>query len=91
MTPSQIPKLTIEKSEDFKQIFADGVYIWLNPDSGTLTFFIDAMDTPELDENGAARITSVKRKLLVEIRLTSMLYDNIITWMTQQKETLKKI
>ena len=54
------PKIIAEKSDDFKQIFADGAYTWLGPESRTLTFFADCID-PNVDNEGLLNVKTVKK------------------------------
>jgi len=82
------PKIIAEKSDDFKLFFADGVYTWLGTDSGTLSFFMDEMD-PVIDDNGVLHAKSIKRKFVVEIRMSPSLYDSIIKWMIERKQILE--
>jgi len=83
------PKIIAEKDEDFKQIFADGVYTWLGTESGTLSFFVDSVD-PAVDEKGALQIKTVKRRFKVEIRMSPVVYNNLIAWMTERRDLLEK-
>jgi hypothetical protein len=84
-----VPKIIAEKNEDFKQIFADGAYTWLGTDSGTITFFTDNF-VPEIDGTGNLQIKSIKRHFLVEIRMSPMMYDNLINWMIERKKILEE-
>lgn len=84
---SPLPKIIAEKNEEFKQIFADGVYTWLGKDTGTLTFFADSF-VPEIDEKGNLQVKTIKKSFSFEVRMSSDLYLNLINWMIERKKFL---
>ncbi len=84
-----IPKIIAGKSEDFKQIFADGAYTWFGGDSGTITFFTDSAD-PSVDDKGNLQVKTVQRKFSVEIRMTHEMYASLIDWMIDRKKAFEE-
>lgn|GEM_PF-1603360 len=85
----QIPAINAEKSSDFKTLFADGAYTWVNSASGTLIFFNDTFE-PNLNPDGSINFKSIKRTFTVEIRITREMYKNIIGWMSGRLKAIEE-
>ena len=87
-THHQSLQIKAEKSEEYKQIFADGAYTILGQESGTIIFFSDSID-PQTNEDGLLKIDTVNRNFLIEIRMSPITYENLINSMIERRENLK--
>jgi hypothetical protein len=88
--PPILPKVVTEKSPDFKEIFADGVYTWANTGAGTLIFFKDTFD-PTITQEGQLNVKSIHRVFTVEVRMPRELYKNLIEWMSGQLKNVEDL
>jgi hypothetical protein len=78
------PQFKISKSQDYKSIFATGVFGGLNPNDGQIIFFLDRL-MPQMirEQPGRQRLEYINRELQVEIHLSPSQFKNIARWMNQ--------
>jgi len=89
MTDEQKLVIIPEKSPDYKVVFADGGYTWVNSNSGTITFFNDTF-VPDVSPDGSLNIKSIKRVFTIEVRMTRDMYQKVIAWMSGQFKILEE-
>jgi|WetSurMetagenome_2_1015567.scaffolds.fasta_scaffold288474_1 hypothetical protein len=78
-----------EKPDDFKVIFADGCFTWLQRETGTITFFYDVFSDEMVNSNGAFDVSKIKRVFPVEIRMRRSAYTNLLKFMIEQLKMIE--
>lgn len=90
---SSTPSVIMEsgKAPDFKSVFIDGAYTWLQPETGTLLFFYDVIEETTIDQAGRIFVTKTKRTYPFELRMRRSFYAALIGYMTEQLKNLENI
>jgi len=85
------PPIVMEsgKSPDFKSVFVDGAYTWLQSETGTLLFFYDVIEETTVDQAGRIFVTKTKRTYPFELRMRRSFYAALILYMTEQLKNLE--
>jgi len=79
------------KAPDFKSVFIDGAYTWLQSETGTLLFFYDVIEETKIDQAGRIFIIKTKRTYPFELRMRRSFYAALIGYMTEQLKNLENI
>jgi len=88
-TPKTI-KFVGEKPDDFKVIFIDGCFTWLQKETGTITFFYDVFSDEMVNNDGSFDVSKIKRVFPVEIRMRRSTYTNLLKFMTEQLKMMEE-
>ncbi|MHA2394958.1 MAG: DUF3467 domain-containing protein [Promethearchaeota archaeon] len=76
------PTIKITKNDEFRELFASGVFGGMNPNKCSMVFF---NDKPQLNIVKANQfdVSEVKRELLTEIIVTPVQFKSIAKWMAR--------
>jgi len=87
----QPPKIEVEKAEEYRSVFASGVYGGLNPSGGALIFYADRL-VPEPNKTvpGQMILEKIVQELQVEVRITPAQWKAMVEWMKGNLETYEK-
>ena len=88
---SQVPEFENRESEDYKIVFASGVFGGLSPIDGRIILYVDRLvPEPVRGRPGRDRIEKVIRERQVEIHVTPATWKSIASWMQGHVERFEK-
>jgi hypothetical protein len=87
------PKFEDTKTQDFKYVFASGVFGLLEPNGGRIIFFLDRLEPETMSEPvpGNQRLKKIIRESQVEVNMTPAQFKSISTWMLNQVKNYENV
>ena len=87
--------VTTELSPEFSVIHIDGTFGGVSADKSTawIQFFQDIPDSQMLSDDGGMAVTQIRRKMLMDLRMSMNAFKAIAKWMddtVKQIESTKK-
>jgi hypothetical protein len=82
------PQFEDSKSEQYRYVFATGVFGGVNPNDGQMIFYLDrfkpeTVNTPRL---GAQKLKNIRREMQVEVHMTPAQFKAVAEWMKNHVE-----
>jgi len=75
-----IPRIETKKADNYRVIHSTGALGVLNPNEGSLIFFIDKI-IPRTNPDGSMTIDSIERELLIEIKMSPLQFKALAYYM----------
>ena len=88
----KIPKFETVKAEYYRTVYASGVFGSVNPNEGTIIFYVDRLIPKSKDQPpGSMGLETVLHELQVEVKVSPMQFKSIADWMQKHLQELEKI
>ena len=71
-----LPRFELRRSEIYRVVHASGALVSLNPNEGTIIFFVDRL-TPKVNPDGSMSVEVVERELLIEVKLSPVGFKSL--------------
>jgi len=87
------PQFEDSKSEQYRYIFATGVFGGLDPNGGHIIFYLDRVEPETINtpQPGAIKLMKIIRELQVEVHMTSSEFKTVAEWMKRHVDEYEKI
>ena len=89
MTDEKKIKASVEKAENYKELYANGVFGSLNPNEGHLMYYLDVV-VPKMTDDNRMHTESVVRKLIADVHVSPYVYKTIAIWMIKNVEDYER-
>lgn len=71
-----LPRFELRRSEGYRVVHASGALVSLNPNEGTIIFFVDRL-SPKVNPDGSMSVEAIERELLVEVKLSPVGFKSL--------------
>lgn len=87
------PTFEDAKSEQYRHVFATGVFGGINPVDAQIIFFLDRPEpeTVSTPLPGSLKLKQIVRELQVEVHMTPTAFKTVADWMNKHIEQYEKI
>ncbi|MBN2330676.1 MAG: hypothetical protein JXC85_02575 [Candidatus Aenigmarchaeota archaeon] len=84
-------RLEISQSQDYRAVYASGVFGGLDPHDGRIIFFLDRiMPKIKSEPKGAMELEKINRELQVEVHMSPSQFASVAKWMTEHVRLFEK-
>ncbi len=73
------------KDRDYQVFHIDGVYGGLDPEKGSLVFFVD-IPKVQVNNDGSMDSDTIERQFLFEVRMTPAIFIGMAKWMKENAD-----
>jgi hypothetical protein len=87
----KVPKIEITESNDFRAVYASGVFGGLDPNDGRMIFFLDRIK-PKMrsTKKNVMQLEKVNREMQVEVHMSPNQFVSVAKWMNEHAHKFGK-
>lgn len=84
-------RIEISESQDYRAVYASGVFGGLDPNDGRIVFFLDRiMPKIKSEPKGAMELEKINRELQIEVHMSPSQFASVAKWMTEHVHLFEK-
>ncbi len=84
-------RIEISESQDYRAVYASGVFGGLDPHDGRIVFFLDRiMPKIKSEPKGAMELEKINRELQVEVHMSPSQFASVAKWMMEHVHLFEK-
>lgn len=86
------PTFEDSKSEQYRYVFATGVFGGIQPNDAQMVFYLDRLEPETVNTPipGSQKLKKIVRELQVEVHMTPTQFKSLAAWMTQHIQQYEK-